>query len=440
MRIEISNIKQIKDLKQEFPDGCSLILAKGMNRSGKTTLAQALRAVITQEGISNAVTTGEEEGIVKYKGKTVDGDDIILKWIAGQNKDSFSASIIKGERSIVLKKKGDIRALTGQFFRYSSDDIFNMLYNEPGRKKFIKEFILTFFSEDDYKKYEIINEQLSPKNPNSKYNERTETNRRLKDLEAILSKPIGVQYDEAHYNTIESAIKLNEKISFLREQYLRDIDKVETTKAEILGKTSFLCDRLKYDKGTLVDDIDKLISDHFQKYFNDQKDFALKLKKDLSDIYPDKDVDELKEMQLQMLSSKKLTDQLSSQRDEYKRLERRSTELEGEIAKLRESLSNMLKEAKLPEGLSIEGTDIFLNGLPFGFDNTSDSEARLMITELLCIINTSKFVDIGDVTIFDENSLNKIIEIAKKHDCMLIGQKVTNDDNLKIEIDGEIHE
>lgn len=435
MKIEIRNIKKVEDLVFES-DNCSFILAKGMNRIGKTTFSQALRSVITLESIKNAVTEGKEEGSVTYTGKTVDGNDVVIEWITKDDTDKFRATVVINERIMSITGKKDIRQLTGNFFKYSSDDIFNMLSNEAGKKKFIKEFILTFLSEEQFKEYERLTALLSnsPKDTNSLYNQRTDVNRRLKDLESLLSKNITIKYDEATFNMVEKAIEVLSKVDQLRNQYTREFGAVETAANEIAGKLRFLDKSIQSGNiDPLIDKINRLVSNHYSEYFDKLKDYGVNLKAQVEERFKGQSKEELEALKLELLSVRNLETQFDSQRSQYKLLDERSNLLNTQIAETRESLSEVLKMANLPKGLELIENEIILNGKPFSYDSTSDSEARLMITEMLCLINTSKFVDVGDVTIFDTNSKKELLEIAKKHDCILIGQQVTDTPELNIE-------
>lgn len=440
MNIKISNIKNIKELDLKA-DNVSLIIAKGKNRIGKTTLSQCLRAVITTEAMKNAVTTGEENGKVTYQGKTIDNDDIVVNWVSSESGDKFTATVIKGDRTIRTQKKADIRALTGQFFKYSSDEIFNLLSTEPGKKKFIKEFILSFLSDDQYKEYERLSKLLSKTDSDSYYNERTEVNRRLKDLESILSKSMSVQWNPKELERLNEAIKLHDKLEYLRSQYSKDQNSFGDIVAEIKGKLRRLSNQFSSDIkiDDCVDKVEETIVKYFNQYFENLQNHGQETKEKLVAV-DSRTKSEIENDKTELLASKRVTEQLSSQREEFGRLQKRSEELDRLISETRESLSDVIKLANLPTGLSVVDGSIYLNDMPFQFDSISDSEARIMITELLCVINTSKFVDIGDVTIFDSESLSKIIEIAKKHDCMLIAQKVTDDQKLKIEYDVQINE
>ncbi len=436
MNIKIKNIKNIKDLDINA-EGVSLIIAKGKNRVGKTTLSQCLRTVITQDAIKNAITTGEKEGEVTYKGKTTDGDDIVVKWKTSDDGDKFTATIVKDERTIRVTKKNDIRALTGQFFRYSSDEIFNMLSNEPGKKKFIKEFILSFLTDDQFVKYENLSKMLSQKYSESYYNERTNVNRRIKDLESILSKSVSVQWSPDELERINLALKLHDGVDYLRTQYSNDLKRTDDVITQTKGNIRRLGNEFNIDVDKCVEEIEETLNKYFSPYFERIKEIATEKKNELNSI-DKRSKEEINEHKIKLLAALNMKEQLSSQRAEYGQLQARSNELEGLVSNTRESLSQLIKSANLPQGLSIVDGDVYLNDMPFQFDSISDSEARIMITELLCIINTSKFVDIGDITIFDSENFQKIIDIAKKHDCMLIAQKVTDDVNMKIEYDVEI--
>jgi hypothetical protein len=108
--------------------------------------------------------------------------------------------------------------------------------------------------------------------------------------------------------------------------------------------------------------------------------------------------------------------------------------LDEDIHSAKFNMSTIIKKAKMPAGIELKEEDIFLNGFVLNEESTSDTETRLAIIELLGNLNTSGFVDIGDASLFDDDSTKQLLKIAEKTNSILIGQQVTNEETLEMEI------
>ena len=98
------------------------------------------------------------------------------------------------------------------------------------------------------------------------------------------------------------------------------------------------------------------------------------------------------------------------------------------IIKAKEEIKLIYSNSSLPAGLELDEDTITLNGFVLDETTTSNTETRLAIVELLCKLNTSGFVNIGDFSLYDTTSKKYLLDFAKKNNMIFIGQKVTNDD------------
>ncbi len=447
--IEIKNIKKITDGKFEFPDNTKLLLMKGKNKVGKSTIAQVIGSILTAKGFEKATTKGKNSSEVVYKGQDIDGNDIVITWIIEEGRSKFKLRYLTGNKIKTISNVNDIRRIAGSYFKYTPQDIFTMLSSVPGKRKFMREFVLFSLPVELQNEYESLTNTISSNEnkdtKNNLYFQRRDLNKKLEQITASLSVVPDksklqkeLEEEQKKVETLSSQLKIKnqyqEILEVLRNDYREIIEKYKIVKSVMIQ----LHDSLKSLYGLLnTDPPDVSLTTTkmaVETKLGELQAKANTLKADIDKI----DVDDEKLMEAKVNADvirKEIYDlkRYESMIEEREKLIEDIQLLNSSIDNIKKRINDILSKAKMPAGIKIEDDNIYLNGFILDENIVSDTETRLSLIELLGNMNTSGFVDIGDVSLYDSESYAELLKIADKTNSILVGQKVT-ESNLEMEI------
>jgi hypothetical protein len=443
--LNVTNIKKYTNKSFQWEEGTNLLLLKGSNGTGKSTFEQIMRTLLTANSdMKDPVTKGEKSGGAVYHTKDIHGNPMVVTWDHIDGADKFKCSIVDGGTIKKVSAITKIRELIGNHFRYTVHDVFTMLSSPAGRKKFIDDFVLSLMTEDDRTYYENaiieISEKKSKATEDNIYFQRRYINKEIDIIAGQLE--IVVNWDDNLAKELANIEKEYNKQSEYNTQIKTLDDKIILSREkskEIVGLYSEMESLIERFKSDYDIDTSSLKFNDFKEHLRTLLLPAVKLRDDMQleiDAINNKlqVIDDSIDRMHELRQIKKSYAALDEKRAQLEYLTIQSEKLTKEIEGFKDGIKAIFERTKLPSTLTVENDEVLLNGLKFDELSVADSEARLAVIELLAIVNDSKFVDIGDITVFDDKNKTKLLDIAKAYNSTLIAQQVTNNDDMELEI------
>jgi len=382
----ISNVKLFKDKKFEWPDDATLLMLKGSNKLGKSTFEQVLRTILqVKNEMKDTTTRGEKSSTVVYKASDKDGNPMSVEWTHEDGKDKFKCSVIDGGKIKKITAVNSIRDVLGNHFRYSVQDIFNLVSTNEGKKKFMDEFVLALMTEKDKEDYLNAVIQSSSKQSkvteNNFYFKRRDLNRELELIAASLSD--SVEWNADLQKELEECTLRADTESFRNKLYgvQKMISENIDTNTSIKDKRQELIDIVyalnTYDVDKSYLDLDKLNSSIKDRMTINK---SLRAKLEIEENSLIRQIESAKDFatRLAELNSMKFTyDRMADKRKQFESLTDAVESYTKKIEDLKKVIADILARTKLPEGLEVVDDEVKLNGFSFDELSVSDSEARL---------------------------------------------------------------
>lgn len=399
-KVEIKNFKNIEDLNIDL-NGKSVYLV-GKNRSGKSSLIQAIYSALSGQEIPEAsVTKGQKKGYIDVMIGDADKQyKIKLSFTEKNQKGSLTITTSDGMKATSKKVLDDI---VGNI----TFDPFDFIRADSKKQvSFIKKLIGVDFDELD-KEHKLI------------YDERTINNRMLKDKESVLKSipeidlpekteridPADVnreiQNAQSHNNLIErSEEKLNLHKSNVRniENQIKDLEEQKKEYNESIIKGA---EYLDSNKKINIDGL------------NEKYDEIVKMNKLLDDY------DKFQEVEFDV--------------EKYRE---KSEEQSQELEKIDKKKQDAIDNSSLPvPGLGFDDDGLLLDGLRFNDDQIAKSTIIEIGIKLSMALNPNvKIIRIRDGSLLDKDTMKAVLGYIKNNDYQGFIEIVDHDvDQLKIE-------
>ncbi|HMA68771.1 MAG TPA: hypothetical protein VKN74_02790 [Candidatus Mcinerneyibacterium sp.] len=417
------NYKKLQN--EEFVIGDnSLIIVNGKNRVGKTSFLTAIIELYTATRLSsNPVTKGEKKGVNTLHNIKINGKLYTIIHSFDENKSTFK--LIDEETEQKITKKTDIREILGQYTNISVDDFFQKAKSLPGRKEIINNFINPLLSPENRKNI------LDSKNRIEEYKEKR------KDINKIISRKEGektayeiTEKDKKYLSSKDDIIKQIDELKKINETH-----NITETIISIKNKIREIIDLITnsgikfnslnyYVKKSLAieEDLNSRITPDYKKILDENNKRIEKGNEYLTTI---KNIEEKQE------KLKTVENKIKEKKEEVESLNRK-------IEKEEDKIKKIYKEGKLPSNIETDGEDFVVEGLNFEKENISESQAYLLLLEILCKMDNSPIRVVGNISLFDEQSLEEAKRIADKEDKILFFENVTTDDFVNLSFSSEI--
>lgn len=412
--VKIKEFKCLKDIEKEIK-GNNIVLM-GDNGVGKSSFIQFIEIALGKQTNIPPNATGEGEVITDKNG----------------NKYTFTVKFKDGKPVVTVTspdglkdaRKGTIAGIVGAL-DFDIDEFMELSKTEKGRKQQV-EIFKSFLSEDVRK--EISRFEANVK---SNYESRTETNRSLKEKEAVVNsnpllKEIGISKFEKVdtkevYAQFETANESNNKIKDV-------ISRVEQRKAEIKSKGDQIL-KLQLELDRLKDDSHALTEQ------NKSADIWLKKKEnqiiDLSQF--EEKIKSASEINKRFDAAEQLKKDIAI----VEKLKEEAGELTAKVESEKQAILDAIRDMETPiEGLSFDDEQLIYNGIPVNPDSLSTSE----IMELGIRLKMAENPELGILFIQRGESLGakrlqEIQSIADKAGWQIIMEQVERGkEKLHIEI------
>lgn len=459
IKLEIENFKKIKNLKTEFQDS-KLHLIKGNNNLGKSTILQAISSLLNAKlDVPNPLSFGEENGNIIGIIEDTNGNKWSVTLDFDNKKSKFTLVNPDGIKSTSVTSIRD-------FFAYSSftaEEFLSWGATADGRKKQVK-YLLECISEDGLTKYNSLTEleeklyaDRTPVFEEEKYLKRKLDEFKIDDLTKELLKSDRntvekkISQHKSEFEEIKTTKEKSDDIKNEMKKYeeiynnqIRDFNtKIQTHTLFINDYQNQIKELLKKidQQNQIIENFNKEKSEkiiNYEKYVKETEKKVVIIDKDkyalLEDNY--KKAISMEEMLSKAIS---LEENLNKIQSELDIVSEKKQQLTDNIENIRGQKKDVLKSEDVIEGLFIEEDGLYIQNedgyFPLNDKQISTSTSMKIAVKILLKLN-KKFpiITIGRAESLSEENLNYINKLAEEHNAIIIAEKVTQDDNIEIEM------
>ena len=404
--IVFHNYKLLKD-KEIVLKGSNIYFIQGPNGVGKTSFLKALTSLqIASDDTPVKVTNGESEGYYEATIPAANGEMITIRHSFTDNdKGKFIAIREDGSK---VSQVTEIRSL----FNYTPinvNEFFAMSNSAEGRRK-QRDIILKLMSDEERARFNQadLEEQHY-------YDQRTNFNRLVEQAENSIKAIIINQEDEALLPREKEAKDLIALYTSIRDSR-KEVTPIKEKLADLHDRMKKLEDEMTYIKGQIEKEETRLIEKSDPKHDHiTNEDLANKLAKGEEII-----------TRITSLSTK------TEMRKEWiiKRNEnfKKSTEMSMKIDQCRKTKDEVVANSDLPvENISFEDGYLTIDGFQFKESQICESDAVLILANILAKINPGPVQVIGDASILDFDKLERLNKIAEANNKIMFVDEVVRD-------------
>lgn len=402
VRFTAENFKRLQ-LVEIMPDG-SLVQITGRNGQGKTSVLDAIWVALC--GLDHApqqpIRTGQSEARI-----TLDLGDLVVTRVFREGKTSTirvegkDGAKIASPQAALDKIIGSLAFDPLAFSRMDAKSQFNTL------RRFVPEF--------DFDKADALNA--------ADYDKRTNVNRRLKDVEALVAstKPTAAVPPRSDVQKLiadlEDAGKFN-----------TDIETRKAKRAEVANKIALLKRSSDGELATIKEH--QAAIEACQARFQSMQDESAREQARLDTAPPlpePKDTASIRALIDSATEINKRVDQHEAHLghvESASKLREEAATLTAEIDKRQVAKVAAVKAAKLPvDGLAFGDGFVMMAGVPFS--QASDAEQlRASIAMAMAMNPTLKVIRVRDGSLLDDESLRLLAEMATTHDYQVWIERV----------------
>lgn len=406
--IYFHNYKLLKD-KEFVLKGSHVYFIQGPNEVGKTSFLTALQGVMTASDVTDKKVTineeGEDSGYYEFTIPAADGTLVTIRNEFTDEKNKFIAVTADGEK---ISKVTEIRNL----FNYTPINVaefFAMSRSADGRRK-QRDIILKLLPDDQREAFEQADLQEQ-----HYFTQRTEVGRSVESAKAYMDSCVISEDDKVLLGKREQAEKL-----------LVEYRGYQNTRAS-MDKALPNIERLKLERQRLNERLEAIDNE-----INDYKTFT--------DIEEPKHIEGITSDEIQVRIDKgeriiksiteiEAKDSLLEQsKEKYEKLSKQQAILTEQIDAKRVIKSDIVGKADLPvESISFENDYLTINDFKFDETQVCESDAVLLLANILAKINPGPIQVIGDASILDANKLDELNRIAEENNKVMFVDEVVRD-------------
>jgi hypothetical protein len=417
--IVFHNYKLLED-KEFVLKGSNIYFVQGCNKVGKTSFLKALQSLmVAQDDTPDKVTRGSETAEGYYEATIPAADGTILTIRHEFTDDGKGKFIAIKEDGTKISQVTEIRRL----FNYTPinvNEFFAWSNSAEGRRK-QRDVILKLLTDEDRSQFNDLDLQEQ-----HYYTERTEYNTKASTAENSMNAIILNKDDEAliprekeardlilKYKAVQTArsfVETHKKaMNSLAEREERIVKEIEEKKKELAEVETLLG-----EGGKVSEENNKILKPY--ESLTDEE-LAGKLTKGEEII-----------TKITSLGTKtSLKDEWKVKMDENKK---KSEELTVKINSCRKVKSKIVSESDLPvENISFDDGYLTIDGFQFKESQICESDAVLILANILAKINPGPIQIIGDASILDATKLDMLNDIAEANNKVMFVDEVIRDSN-----------
>lgn len=421
IEVKFNAYKNLDGQKISIDPQANILLVCGDNETGKTSFITAILEAWGAKSLTpNPVTTGQNEGSVEYKipdknGKTVTIRQQIIMPKDGQKIVKFYAVGADGKAETQPTK---IRELMGEVFPITGEQFVAMCGTEGGRRQVINDYIIPLMSDKERSELAEIDAKIDEAK-GSVFLQRRQDNARVDALQKIVDGYVLSEDDakilkkgamaQKQLDELQDKLSSAKDISFHNKDLNKKIEELKLFGEQILG----------------IDGIDtKMVKSNIDSIVGQ---ISLLLKEEIDSVEIQAGVERGKVFLSRYNTLKATSDAHAKNLSDLGEAKKKASETEKELEKLRKRKKAIISNSKIPAGLEIQDGKITLNGFELSETQISESTAKLVVAEILCMLSTAKITLMGNAAAFGEERLNQLALIAQKYNKYVVLEKVTTD-------------
>lgn len=466
--LHLQNYKRFEDKEVVIPTDADVIIFAADNDMGKTSLIAALEECNSLKPVvPDPLKRGEKEGRVTYQMQDKNGEDITIIYEFFAEKKSRFYAVKDGKRITELYK---IKDLIGNCVQFSVPEISMKLQQEKTKKEVIDLLIKPLINEELLKQLNYHNAKVK-----TEFEARRDVGRELDTLKSSLAtisvkkedQELVAKKDEAE--KLLSGLKEQTKAYEEAKERIEKVDKtIEDDTALLRSEVNLLTPTVTTQEtsiATIEEDIKKLEEQisakrtllSTSKTTLDTLKLSIKGKEEQiaaisSKHMESKKVDEEfirtnEEANSKLLerikTGQEIVDRISKIestqatlapiQQKVDELQKKFDTHDAEVTKNREAIATILKATPLPEGLSIDDDGIKIDGLIFAEEQISESKLYLVLVDLLCKVNTSRFIHAGKYAAYGQERFDELCKLAQKYNKKIyLETVVSGQEDIKV--------
>jgi len=463
IQLTFHNYKLLQDSEFNLGD-YNIFMVEGKNDAGKTSLVTAIQEIYGVTSLTDdPVTTGATEGHKTFKIPDKDGNMVTVK-------HSFDRSKAKG-RFVAFDKDGtpyrqvgEIRELLGSYSRITTEQFFDKAKTAHGRREIINDYFIQFLTDTEIaslkkaqgivavnydmrtdKKRSLETAELTMLNYKLTASEeemvakKIESDKLLKTLKADRDR---VKFFDQNMRVLtERGASLKEKLQIMDENHEQLVTDVSQGLIDLRDEREELLKRVKAVEDKITES-EKFMADPESDYRGIAEGVKKQIKENDEAIEAEVEKAGNADMNLTELDKRieagdKLMNGIAvceSKKENYGKAkqdfqdtEKEWKELDQKIEMYRGQIKQIYAGSSIPTGVQIEDDTFTLNGFEFSAEQISESKAKLVIAEIMCQVDTSPLLVMGNAAAFGKERLNELCRLAEKHNKIMFLEKVVED-------------
>lgn len=394
LSLKAENVQKIKVVEIR-PDG-NLVVIGGKNAQGKTSVLDAIEQAFAGKRAlkDKPVREGADYSETEIE---LDGDFIVRR---KTHKDGRSELAVHDKHG--GKYSSPQKLLDSFSAKFTFDPLRFKSLDSKAQADLLKELLGLNFDALDAKR-------------KAAYDERTEVNREIKNLEGHLSQ---LQTDPSVGLELVSAAELVKEFEQLN-QHFADKQGIENRieyHVQQGKEKAATIERLKQEIEQHVSEIKNLQTELNGYQADDQR---AELQQRITDI------DVVNDKVRANLQAKKLTESLSAENQRAHALSQTIDKIDAEKVRL-------LAEANMPvEGLSVDENSVSYNGVPFSQCSAAE-QLRVSVAMGIALNPKLKVLLVRDASLLDEDNLALVANMAAQHDCQVWLERVGEGEEVSV--------
>lgn len=461
--LQFCNYKVFQDAEFNLSDH-NVWFVEGKNDSGKTSLITALQEIFGITSLTDdPVTTGAHEGSKTFQIPDKNGDMVTVKHTYDRSK-AKGKFVLFDKDGTPFRKVGEMRDILGSYTRITTEQFFDMAKTADGRRRIISEYFIQFLTDQelgslnklqdveavnydmrtgvakeldaanskmqDYKLTPADEQLLEQKVPSHKLLTTLKGSRdKVKFFDSNM-KVLEERKSNLQFNREQEEKKLKEEISQAErdaQNYKEEIEQAEKTLLSLKEGLKETEAFLKTPDAEYKDRIDGL-----KKQIKENNDEIEKMNSEVE--APDMTLEQLDErikkgetMMSDIAVRESRIEIYDKAKEEQKEKQKEWEGLDKKVNKARADIKALYASSSLPSGVQIQDDTFTLNGYEFSETQVSESKAKLVIAEIMCQVDTSPLLVMGNAGAFGQERLNELCELAEKHNKIMFLEKVEDD-------------